>query len=118
MKKNFNELNKIEKKIAIRKYYNSNNSFVFPLFISLIIIGYYLYEYVSHLFIFPLIIFSFLIFIFKDNSIKKKLKNENIKLTKEDYIKYGYTFELEMKEKNGKEKMEKVNKKRKNKKNK
>lgn len=114
MKKNFNELNKVEKKIAIRKYTNPHNSFVFPIFIVLIIIGYYLYEYVSNLFIIPLIVCSILTFVLKDQKTKKELKNKVIELTKEDFIKYGYSFELEKKKENvKKEKVGKKNKKRK-----
>lgn len=115
MKKNFNELNKIEKKIAIRKYTNPRSTFVFPIFISLIIIGYYLYEFVSNLFIIPLIICSLLVFIFKNKKIEKDLVNKEIELTKEDFIKYGYSFELEKKKENvsKKEKVGKNNKKRK-----
>ena len=39
MKKKYSELNKLEKKIALRKYKKTNSTFVFPVFISLIISG-------------------------------------------------------------------------------
>ena len=100
MKKKYNELNKLEKKIAIRKYKKNNSTFVFPVFISLIIIGYYLYEYVSNLFILPLIIISFLIFWYDKKKTEKEFKNILVEIKKEDYIKYGYNFEIEKKEVN------------------
>lgn len=115
MKKNYNELNKIEKKIAIRKYTDPQSKFIFPIFISIIIIGYYLYEFVSNLFIIPLIVCSMLIFMLKNKRNIKELKNKKIEITKEDYIKYGYSFELEKKKDNvsKKEKVGKNIKKRK-----
>lgn len=98
MKKKYSELNKLEKKIAIRKYKKTNSTFVFPIFISLIIIGYYLYEFVSNLFIIPLIVVAIAIFVFDKKKTEKEFKDILVEIKKEDYIKYGYNFEIKEKE--------------------
>lgn len=114
MKKKYTELNKLEKKIAKRKYKRTSSTFVFPVFISLIIIGYYLYEYVSNLFILPLVIIAILIFWYDNKKTDKEFENLLVEIKKEDYIKYGYSFEIEGKvlNKNVKEKKSQRSKKR------
>lgn len=108
--KEYKKLTLIEKKIAARKHsaMNTKSKYSFPIMIILIVISYYIYEYVNNYILPVIILIAIIFYIIHEIKLRRWFNKNRIILTKKDFILYGTDYEIEKGCKNVKEKIRKI----------
>ena len=105
--KKYKDLSYTEKKIASRMYSKQckKSKFLFPLMILIIVVSYYIYEYITKLILPVLLVIAVILYIINSINVKKWFDKNNIKISKKDILIFGTNYEIEKSKEYAKEKI-------------